>query len=446
MTERGLPSVEGSPACPFVAFEDDRDERADRPDHRHRCYAEAVPAPRALAHQEAYCLSSAFPVCPTFQDWARRESARARAGGSDTEAAAPAGASVAAASAADEAPASEGEAVEPLQDRRRPAPAGGDPADEWQGPERRVAMPDPIEATPRRNPPRDWAAPPPWATGAATGAAASEVTAPDFLERRSGEGVGLAGSPADRIASGQVGGPAAPATPSDRASAVDADPELAGLVGGAAAAGAVGAAAGGAVPPAAPSSAEAYPPPTRTGKRPAVSSTRAIDPARDRERERERQAAAERANDGPSWERSRRYEAYPTIRRGTSMPNLPRVGVLAVALLVAAVALFFLPQLLDIGGSGGTATPSPSVAPSATAEPSPTPVPEPTQQTYVIKQGDTLSKIARRFGISLEDLLAANKDTIKDPNKIGIGDEIIIPAPAPDTVTDGESAAPSDAP
>src|SRR5436309_10788861 len=78
MTERGLPIVEGAPACPFVAFEDDRDERADRPDHRHRCFAEAVPAPRALAHQEAYCLSSAFPVCPTFQDWARREAAQAR--------------------------------------------------------------------------------------------------------------------------------------------------------------------------------------------------------------------------------------------------------------------------------------------------------------------------------------------------------------------------------
>src|SRR6478735_12043786 len=79
MTERGLPSVDGSPACPFVAFEDDRDERAPVPDHRHRCYAEARPAPRALAHQEAYCLSSAFPVCPTFQEWARREAARARA-------------------------------------------------------------------------------------------------------------------------------------------------------------------------------------------------------------------------------------------------------------------------------------------------------------------------------------------------------------------------------
>ena len=71
--------MDGAPACPFVAFEDDRDARATAPDHRHRCFAEARPAPRALAHQEAYCLSSAFPVCPTFQDWARREAATARA-------------------------------------------------------------------------------------------------------------------------------------------------------------------------------------------------------------------------------------------------------------------------------------------------------------------------------------------------------------------------------
>src|SRR6186997_2256711 len=77
MSERGLPP-DGAPACPFVAFEDDRDGRATVPDHRHRCFAEPRPAPRALAHQEAYCLSSAFPVCPTFQDWARREAARAR--------------------------------------------------------------------------------------------------------------------------------------------------------------------------------------------------------------------------------------------------------------------------------------------------------------------------------------------------------------------------------
>src|SRR5262245_30729571 len=77
MTERGLPP-DGAPACPFVAFEDDRDGRSTAPDHRHRCFAEPRPAPRALAHQEAYCLSSAFPVCPTFQDWARREAAATR--------------------------------------------------------------------------------------------------------------------------------------------------------------------------------------------------------------------------------------------------------------------------------------------------------------------------------------------------------------------------------
>ena len=78
VSDRGLPIADGAHACPFVAFEDERDERSTVPDHHHRCYAENPPAPRALAHQEAYCLSTAFPVCPTFQDWARRESARAR--------------------------------------------------------------------------------------------------------------------------------------------------------------------------------------------------------------------------------------------------------------------------------------------------------------------------------------------------------------------------------
>src|SRR6476646_3629402 len=89
MTERGLPGMDGAPACPFVAFGDDREARATSPDHRHRCFAESPAAPRALAHQEAYCLSSAFPVCPTFQDWARREAAHALAAG-DQSAATPA--------------------------------------------------------------------------------------------------------------------------------------------------------------------------------------------------------------------------------------------------------------------------------------------------------------------------------------------------------------------
>src|SRR5690349_10664841 len=213
MTDRGLPTADGSPACPFVAFEDDRDERADRPDHRHRCFAEAVPAPRALAHQEAYCLSSAFPVCPTFQDWARREAAHARPGRAATPTAARA-TRVTAAAADDGAAADGADDQDPADDDARALDAvasggdrgrddGGDDAvDAWPTPE------TPIEERPRRNPPRDWAAPPPWAAGAGAAGAGG-------LAARSGrgggspdadvpeEGRGLAGSAADRLASGE---------------------------------------------------------------------------------------------------------------------------------------------------------------------------------------------------------------------------------------------------
>ncbi|MER3418935.1 MAG: hypothetical protein C4343_07610, partial [Chloroflexota bacterium] len=76
MTDRG--PLDAPLACPFLAFEDDRDGRSLRPDHRHRCFAEIRPAPRALAHQERYCLTAGFASCPTFLDWARREAAAVR--------------------------------------------------------------------------------------------------------------------------------------------------------------------------------------------------------------------------------------------------------------------------------------------------------------------------------------------------------------------------------
>jgi LysM repeat protein len=68
--------LEGGPsACPFVAFEEDRDHRSSVPDYRHRCFAAAEPEPRAFPHQERYCLAAAFPQCPIFLDWARQEAA-----------------------------------------------------------------------------------------------------------------------------------------------------------------------------------------------------------------------------------------------------------------------------------------------------------------------------------------------------------------------------------
>src|SRR5688572_10974426 len=76
MSQRGEPFGESPQACPFIALELDRDRRSDKPDYRHRCFAEPTPQPRAIAHQEAYCLSSEFASCPIFQGWAMRAAAR----------------------------------------------------------------------------------------------------------------------------------------------------------------------------------------------------------------------------------------------------------------------------------------------------------------------------------------------------------------------------------
>jgi nucleoid-associated protein YgaU len=65
----------GPSACPFVAFEDDRDHRSSKADHRHRCFAAPEPEPRAFPHQETYCLTAGFAGCPIFLDWARQEAA-----------------------------------------------------------------------------------------------------------------------------------------------------------------------------------------------------------------------------------------------------------------------------------------------------------------------------------------------------------------------------------
>ena len=447
--------MDGASACPFVAFEDDREARATSPDHRHRCFAEATPAPRALAHQEAYCLSSAFPVCPTFQEWARREAAHAR--GSDDRPAVEASASAAEAAASAAGPsalaADAGPSALAADDGARHEPPGSSIED----------------AEPQRNPPRDWAAPPPWASGpmgtgsaGKTGRGTREESAPDFLARRSTEGAGLAGSAADRLAGGPlppsggadgsaiagarsssrsiqksvdgsvvesvspvvVGGAAGivvrSVTGADTDASSAADDELAGLVHG----------RGSVVTPREPTRPVA-PPASKPGRRQTVSSTR---PSGD-------------LVTGPSWERMKRYEAYPTIKTRAGLPDLPvvpRVVLLAAALGVAALALFFLPALLGVGGGRGTtATASPSASrPAATASSSPTARPAPTAQVYVIAAGDTLSRVAKKFGLTVAQLLAANKDTIKNPDRIAIGDRINIPTPPQDQFTN-PSAVPS---
>ncbi|MFL5758007.1 MAG: LysM peptidoglycan-binding domain-containing protein [Chloroflexota bacterium] len=444
MTDRGLPLVDGAPACPFVAFEDDRDARATAPDHRHRCYAEARPAPRALAHQEAYCLASAFPVCPTFQDWARREAAAARPGS------AAAGAGLA------EAPVAASRATEPRAAGRDVA-EGSDP---------------------------DVSAPPPWLTTAAGSAAvggtaarssanvtgrtsaAGDVEPPAFLAPRitpavapASDGRGLAGSPADRLAGGEdvasVRAPSANPQTGDGVldgGSTDGSSQRGVPASAAFAAGAVGggvAGAGAAAGPAAPGGSAAPPPAARP-----TSSTRG---PRDAKSERDptpprgsQVSQVRRTGDGASSERLRRNEAYPSLRTRMGLSRLPGGSILAglAALIIAAVLLFMLPGFLGVGrngdsggdGNGGAAASPSESAAVATATPAPTAPPKPTPQTYTIATGDTLSRVAKRFGVTLEALLAANPQ-IKNPDRLGIGDVLVIPSASPS----GASRAPSGA-
>lgn len=78
------PLAGGPTACPFVAFEDDRDHRSSSSDYRHRCFAAPEPEPRAFPHQERYCLAADFAQCPVFLDWARQEAATVKVAGAAT--------------------------------------------------------------------------------------------------------------------------------------------------------------------------------------------------------------------------------------------------------------------------------------------------------------------------------------------------------------------------
>jgi LysM repeat protein len=129
------------------------------------------------------------------------------------------------------------------------------------------------------------------------------------------------------------------------------------------------------------------------------------------------------------------------------LPSIPRVALAAVALGVAAIALFSLPTLLGLGQSdnGGGAVSSPSTAPASPgASAAPSARPAASAQIYVVRAGDNLGKIAKRFKTTIDAILAANPQ-IKDPNKIKIGDEITIPtkgAPSGGQASASASAAP----
>lgn len=123
--------------------------------------------------------------------------------------------------------------------------------------------------------------------------------------------------------------------------------------------------------------------------------------------------------------------------------NIPRLalGLTFLALLLAACA----PQVVEI-----TATPRPTrpgeltpyTGPTATATPTPgapdtpTPLPSatPTPRSHVVRKGEDMFGIALRYGVPLDELMAANPEI--DPRWMSVGAVLIIPAaqhtPTPD--------------
>jgi LysM repeat protein len=113
-----------------------------------------------------------------------------------------------------------------------------------------------------------------------------------------------------------------------------------------------------------------------------------------------------KGKDGSSeWARPKRYEAYPTLGRRLRLRGISPVLVGLFALMIAALVLFLLPGFLSGRGAGPAGSVNPSVV-ATVGEPTPTP--GPTIQTYTVKAGDTLSGIARTFGVTAEQIACFN--------------------------------------
>jgi hypothetical protein len=454
MTERSPTGTEREFVCPFVAYDEDRDYRASVPDHRHRCFAESPAASRALAHQAAYCLSSAFAGCPTFIDWARREAAPPK--------------------------------DEPIRTLRE-APTARREVDRSSLPTSRPTAPQSAPAPSGRQRRAEWTAPPPWAPDAGLPARDADLedeaegpagrpdprfrgddtpdVAPDVapdgeedsrfgapespgLGAWSGSALGALAASGSASMGRPAGSPASGAEVDRGAGPIPGGPVTPAFLAGRAAR--PGPAGGGADLPADADGFHARPADQRQWPGPAGSSPgerprRPLPgPGRERGTDRALVAGSDRVPadpSAPSWERPRRFEAYPSLKAGGGrVAALPRPVLYGLIVLIVGVALFATPFVLRIftsgDGAGAIPTPSASASAGASAAPSVTPVPSPSPVVYVVKAGDVLSRIAARFGVTVDQIVKANPQ-IKNPDKLALGDQLVIPPAVAPAITDG---------
>jgi LysM repeat protein len=116
--------------------------------------------------------------------------------------------------------------------------------------------------------------------------------------------------------------------------------------------------------------------------------------------------------------------------------------ILGAVLVVGVIGLFFavrwaLDSASTSTGAAPTPSPGPSQLPAPAAQsspppflqPSPSPSPTaapPTQRFHVVEGGDTLNRIAQKYGVTVDAIMQANGFT--DRNRIlRIGERLVIP-------------------
>jgi LysM repeat protein len=125
-----------------------------------------------------------------------------------------------------------------------------------------------------------------------------------------------------------------------------------------------------------------------------------------------------------------------TVQLGDTLASIARqFGIGAAALAkannITNPDLIWVGQTLTLPGPGNTnsdsgnqvGTPSATATPAATAEP--TAVPLPTQKLHVVQPGETLSQIARKYGVTVDAIVAANG--LGSADVIGVGVRLLIP-------------------
>jgi len=426
---RGRPpgAGEGPPACPFVAFAEEPDSRAGLPDHRHRCYAQEPPEPRARAHQERFCLTAAFASCAYFQDWAVRQAAARvsepvavgarepeRRGRAERSGRFAAGAGqIGAFDSVDPRFAStEADAWDAIERREEQRVAESQRAVETQ----RALEAQRAERThersrsgnggPSANGDERYSGYPTAARLLGIGSPAYAPGADELAEPGKWQRSERLQSWLEDAQQGVRPRPARAATVEEEAWSETFAPV--------------------------DTEADAY-----AHVEPAADFQAGVLPYRPSQARRAPMPAPQRigrqaARRGMPWERRAAPEVFPELRRQhEERRRFPPVLLAALGLLLAAAVVFALPGLLASPPRQAAASPTP--APTETLAPTPSAtiaVAPATPQVYTVAKGDTLGAIARSFNLTVAELLAANP-SITDPGRIRVGQKLTIPTPAP---------------